>query len=149
MSKNIVDAYRSVSKNKEKGDFSRVISFCEKDKYCRDDNSLKRNVLMFWSYKKIAEFYEREKKYKNAYEFWQKAIDIAFKPSLKIKIAYKLLALIVKLRFPIGEKAQQIVRICNSLQKEYDVLGNSEKALRISKLKDRALSLLNKSKYLH
>ena len=47
MPKNIVDIYRQVSGDEEKGDFNKVISFCEKNKECRDDTSLKKNVLMF------------------------------------------------------------------------------------------------------
>ena len=104
---------------------------------------------MFWSYKKIAEFYERDKKYKKAYEFWQKALSVAFKSSTKIKIAYRLLALISKIRQPMSEKVQEIVRVCDFLQKEYMVSGNKENALRISKLQEKASNLLNKSKYLH
>lgn len=149
MPKNIVDAYRQVSNDKENGDFGKVVSFCEKDIECRDDTSLKRNVLMFWSYKKIAEFYENEKKYKKAYEFWQKALSVAFETSIKIKVAYRLLSLISKLHQPMREKAQEIVRICDFLQKEYIAFGNTENALRISKLQEKALNLLNKSKYLH
>lgn len=149
MPKNIVDIYRQVSGDEEKGDFNKVISFCEKNKECRDDTSLKKNVLMFWSYKKIAEFYERDKKYKKAYEFWQKALSVAFKSSTKIKIAYRLLALISKIRQPMSEKVQEIVRVCDFLQKEYMVSGNKENALRISKLQEKASNLLNKSKYLH
>ena len=149
MPKNIADAYKNALNNNLNSDFEKVISFCEKDEVCRDDNSLKKNVLMFWSYKKIAVFYEKGNKYKKAYEFWQKTLEFAGKSSTKINIAYKLLALLPKMRLSINDKAQEIVRICNYLQKEYENTGNSNNTLRISKLREKALKLLNKSKYLH
>lgn len=149
MPKNIVDAYRKALGNNTNIDFKKVISFCEKDDDCKDDNSLKKNVLMFWSYKKIAMFYEKDKKYKKAYEFWQNALNFASKSSTRIKVAYRLLALVSKMRLSIVEKAQEIVRICDFLQKEYMISGNNENALRISKLQEKASKLLIKSKYLH
>ena len=149
MSKNIVDAYKKAVDNNRNIDFINVVSFCEKNDECKYDNSLKKNVLMFWSYRKVAIFYEKGKKYKKAYEFWQKALDFACRPSTKINIAYHLLAIISKMRLSISEKAQEIVKICNFLQKEYENLDNKERALRISKLQEKALKLLNKSKYLH
>ena len=42
-----------------------------------------------------------------------------------------------------------IVRICNIMQKEYELKGNKESVLRISKLQDAAEKLLQKSKTLH
>ena len=81
MTKNIVDAYRKVVNKYERGDFHDVLSFCENDNECRDYNSLKKNVLIFWSYKNIAEYYEKEKKYIKAYDFWLKAWNVAFNSS--------------------------------------------------------------------
>ena len=149
MPKNIVDAYRKAVNKNEYADFEKVISFCEKDDKCKDDNSLKKNVLMFWSYKKIAAFYEKGKKYKKAYEFWQKTFDFTDRASVKIKIAYRMLALLSKFNLTMREKAQEIVRICNILQNEYEKIGNNESASRISMLQEKALKLLNKAKYLH
>ena len=149
MPKNIADAYKEALSNNKNIDFEKVVSFCEKDVGCKDDNSIKKNVLMFWSYKKIAEFYENGKNYKKAYEFWQKTLDFAGRPSTRIRIAYKILAIIPKMRLSIREKAQKIVRICNVLQNEYAFLGKKENASRILKLKDKASNLLNESKYLH
>ena len=47
MTQNIVDAYRKAVSKSEKEGFHDVISFCENDKKCREDTSLKKNVLMF------------------------------------------------------------------------------------------------------
>ena len=126
-----------------------MISFCENDKDCREDNSLKKNVLMFWSYKKIALFYEKNKRYNQAYEFWQKALNFATKYEVKINIGHKLLELINKMRLPMIEKAGEIVKVVGYMQKEYAREGNKESVLRISKLQDAAEKLLKKSKMLH
>ena len=144
-----MQAYKKALGNKGNIDFKNVISFCENNDKCKYDNSLKKNVLIFWSYKKVAEYYEKEKKYIKAYVFWHKAWGVAFSSSLKIKIAYHLLAQISKLHLSINEKAQEIVRVCNYLQKEYEKTGNTKGSLRISKLQEKALKLLNKSKRLH
>ena len=148
-SENITQVYKKALRRQKNVNFKDVISFCENDNECRDDNSLKKNVLIFWSYKNIAEYYEKEKKYIKAYDFWLKAWNVAFNSSLKIKIAYHLLAQISKLHLSINEKAQEIVRICNYLQNEYENANNIKGALRISKLQEKALKLLNRSKYLH
>lgn len=149
MTKNIVDAYRKAVSESEKDDFHDVVSFCENDKKCREDKSLKKNVLMFWSYKKIALFYEKGKKYRQAYEFWQKALFFAKKHETKINIGHKLLALINKMRLPMTEKAGEIIKVAGYMQKEYELKGNKESVLRILKLQDAAEKLLRKSKMLH
>lgn len=149
MTKNIVDAYRKVVNKYERGDFHDVLSFCENDKKCREDNSLKKNVLMFWSYKKIALFYEKGKKYRQAYSFLQKALEFSGSPVEKIKIGHNMLILVNKMKISMKEKAEEIVRICNIMQKEYELKGNKESVLRIFKLQDAAEKLLQKSKTLH
>ena len=149
MTKNIVDAYRKAVSKSKKDNFHDVISFCENDKKCREDNSLKKNVLMYWSYKKIAMFYEKGKKYRQAYEFWQKALSFAKKYETKIKIGHKLLELINKMRLPMDKKAGEIIKVTEYMQKEYELKGNKESVLRISKLQDAAEKLLKKSKALH
>ena len=149
MTKNIVDAYRKAVNEYEKDSFHDVISFCENDIKCNEDNSLKKNVLMFWSYKKIATFYEKGKKYRQAYEFWQKAFVFAKKYETKIKIGHRLLELINKMRLPMAEKAVEIIKITGYMQKEYELKGNKESVLRISKLQDAAEKLLKKSGTLH
>lgn len=149
MPNNIADAYKKALGNNKNIDFRKVVAFCEKNEDCQKDGSLKKNVLMFWSYKKIAMFYEQGKKYKKAYEFWQKALDFAQRQPTKINIAYRMLEIVSKMRLPMREKAQEIMRVCNILQKEFEASGNEERALRISKLQEKASKLLNKSKYLH
>ena len=62
-------------------------------------------------------FYEQGKKYKKAYEFWQKALDFAQRQPTKINIAYRMLEIVSKMRLPMREKAQEIMRVCNILQK--------------------------------
>ena len=149
MTKNIVDAYRKAVSKSEKEGFHDVISFCENDKKCREDTSLKKNVLIYWSYKKIALFYEKGKKFKQAYEFWQKAADFASKHEVKIMIGHKMLEMINKIRMPIFQKAGEIIKVAEYMRKEYEQNGNKESVLRISKLQDAAEKLLKKSKMLH
>lgn len=149
MTKNIVDIYTKVIKGYKNGDFRSVVSFCEKNDTCKKDNSLKKNMLMYWSYKKIAMFYEKGKKYKKAYVFWQKAYDFALDSSLKIKAAHKMLALVDKMGLCVTGKAQEIVKISVLLHNEYERLGNKESVLRVSKLQDAAQKILANSKYVH
>ena len=47
MPKNIVDAYKKALNKLERADFQNVVSFCENDEECREDTSLKKNVLIF------------------------------------------------------------------------------------------------------
>lgn len=149
MTKNIVDAYRKAISKTKIDDFQNVVSFCDNDAKCREDNSLKKNVLMFWSYKKIALFYEKGKKYRQAYGFWQKALEFSGSSEEKIKIGHNMLILVNKMNISMREKAEEIIRIGNIMQKEYELRGNKESVLRISKLQDAAEKLLRKSKTLH
>lgn len=149
MTKNIVDAYRKAISKTKIDDFQNVVSFCENDTKCREDNSLKKNILMFWSYKKIALFYEKGKRYRQAYNFLQKAFEFSINSDEKIKIGYNMLVLVNKMKASMREKAEEIVRITNIMQKEYEFKGNKESVLLISKLQDAAQKLLKKSKALH
>ena len=149
MPKNIVDAYRNAVSKSKRADFYDVVSFCESDEECQEDTSLKKNVLMFWSYKKIALFYEKNKKYKQAYTFWQKTLEFATNSAMKIKIGHKMLEVVNKMKIPLREKAEEIVRICNIMQKEYELKGNKESVLRMSKLQDAAEKILHKANVLH
>ena len=149
MPKNIVDAYRNAVNGSDDANFSEVIAFCENDKKCQDDNSLKKNTLMYWSYKKIAMFYEKNKRYKQAYLFWQKAFDFANTSDIRIKIGYKMLDAVNNIKTSMSEKAADIVKIATGMQKEYNLQGNEEKSLQMLKLQKTAEKLLKKSKALH
>ena len=149
MPKNIVDAYKKALNKLERADFQNVVSFCENDEECREDTSLKKNVLMFWSYKKIAIFYEKNKKYKQAYMFWQKAFDFANSSDAKIRTGHKMLDVVNKMKITMREKAEEIVRIANSMKREYELQGNKESISRMLKLQAVAEKILKKSKYLH
>ncbi|MBE6467908.1 MAG: hypothetical protein E7004_04890 [Alphaproteobacteria bacterium] len=145
----ISEVYKNALSTRQNSDFGEVIAFCEKNQKCQKDNSLKKNMMLFWSYKKIALFYEKSKNYEKAYLFWQKVNKLQIKPELRVKVGHKLLRLVNDMKMPIDKKAGEIVKIAGYMQKAYKELGNVKSIERIAKLQSVAEKLLKKSKYLH
>ena len=147
--KDISEVYKDALVSCRDIDFDKVIDFCNNNHKCRADFSIKKNMMLLWSYKKVALFYEKKQNYKKAYLFWQKATDLDVGADVRVNIGHKLLLLADKMNLPIEEKAGKIIKITGYIQKAYKDLGNQEGFLRISVLQDKAEKLLKKSKYLH
>ena len=147
--KNITEAYKTALTSKENKDFAQVIAFCENDKKCQDDNSVKKHMMLSWAYKKIASFYEKSKNYKKAYLFCQKAVGLSKSSAMKISMGHKMMFLLDTMNLPICQKASEIVKITSYMQKAYNEIGNIKSAERVARLQAIAEKLLKKSKYLH
>ena len=56
--------------------------------------------------------------------FWQKAFDFANSSDAKIRTGHKMLDVVNKMKITMREKAEEIVRIANSMKREYELQGN-------------------------
>lgn len=151
-SNDIVEAYAIASRASELNPemqfkaFSEVINICEGKEVCYWDNSLKRNMLLFWAYNKIAKIKLREGNYREALDAWQKGCKLVAKPSTRIKLGNKMLDAINSSHLNISEKAQRIIFTAHYLQDAYDKIGDDENAFRMERIIDIASNLINVSK---
>ena len=142
--KNIVEAYKiavlsAVLNSHEKIKvFEEVIQFCEKNKQCSHETSVKRNTLLFWAYNHLALEHERKKNYEQAVFLWQKAYPLVESVDAKIRLGLKMLDIIKSENFNVRDRAQNISDLSRILIKAYDQKGMKQEALNIERLKKAA-----------
>lgn len=122
-------------------EFSKVINFCEGKTSCDWDNSVKRNMLLFWAYNKIAEMKVNEGNYIEALNNWQKGCKLVRNTETRIKIGNKMLELIDKVQLNIPEKAERIIFITHYLYDAYNEIGDVDNAYKMARIKDIATNL--------
>lgn len=155
MPQNIVEAYAKASKTAELNPkmrldaYDEVISFCENDQKCSLENSLKRDMLLFWAYDNVAQSNMDAKRYHEALEVWQKAGKLIRSPQARIDLGTKMLEAADKSHLSIPQKAQKIVEITHYLQEAYHEIGDEPNFERIKRLNDVATYLLGGSKSKH
>ena len=151
-SNDIVEAYAIASRASELNPemqfhaFSKVINICEGKDRCNWDNSLKRNMLLFWAYNKIAKIKISEGNYLDAFDNWQKGCKLISKPTTRIKIGNKMLEAIDKSHLNIPDKAQRIIFTASYLRDAYAKIVDTDNADRMERIIDIASNLLNVSK---
>ncbi len=153
--KNIVEAYKlaiqasNLEPELKVEAFDEVVSFCEKNDTCFNDDSVKRKTLLFWAYNKLAKANIDEGQYEKALDIWQKAQNLVYSPYGKIKLGNDMLDAVEKSKMPINDKAKLIVRITALLYEAYNKTGDEENASRMERLQNVASYLLNSSKLKH
>lgn len=148
---NIVDAYSQAVKAaalnpdlKEEA-FGAVIDFCDNNQACSLDSSIKRNMLLFWSYNNIASAMIEAGKFEEAFEVLQKAKDLPEDAEARIDIGFKILEVLDRCKFSIPQKAVKIVDICHYLQNAYQSIGDTDGLQKMEHLQAAAQYLLNGS----
>ena len=149
---NIVEAYSQAARMtalnsdlKEEA-FEKVIDFCDSNQQCSLDSSIKRNMLMFWSYSNIATAMVDAGRFEEAFDVLQKAQDLPEDAEDKIDIGFRMLEVLDRCKFSIPQKAVKIVDICHYLQEAYRVLGDQDGLQKMEHLQAAAQYLLNGSK---
>ena len=146
--KNIVEAYKNAAQEVEKNpksrgvEYGKVVDFCDNDEACHLENSLKRNMLLFWSYDNMAEDEVGHKQFTRAIELWQKAKDLLKSPEMRVELGQKMLDMVDKSKMSIPEKTKEIAEICRYLQQAYKDLGDMENARKMEHLEKSATNLM-------
>lgn len=153
--KNIVDVYSSVSKSVDENgeadisEFEKVITFCLNDEVCLTENNVKRNLLLFWSFCKLAKAKQKKGKYKEALDVLQKAKKFVVFDADKIKLGNKMLEIITLMKGNIDYKAEQLIEVSYFLRDAYEKRGDIENAAKQYKLQEIAEKLLMNSRLKH
>jgi len=148
MPKDIIEAYAMAVKAREsctRKAFAEVVEFCENDLQCSADNSRKRNILMLWSYDKLAQSYARAKDYEQAYNYWRKALALTTSAAIRLNLGLKMLDAADKSIADITRKATKIVEITTMLQKVYQENGDVDNVQKMQSLTISAMRLLPQS----
>lgn len=152
MPKNIVEAYKRASQEVEKNpesrnaEYTKVVNFCDGNEECHWENSIKRNMLLFWSYDNMAEDEVEHKHYRQALEIWKKAKNLPKSAMVRAEVGQKMLDAVDKGNMSIPEKTDEIVEICRYLQRAYQDLGDEENAEKMARLEKAAGNLMKSTK---
>ena len=153
--KNIVEAYKIASKamswepQKKHAAFVKVIDFCENDKACKLNKSIKRDTLLFWAYDKCAQAKVETENLEEAVELWFRAIDLTENELIKIDIGDKILKNLEASRIAMSVKAKLILRTALVVEKACQNLGLQERALQMRRLQETAEFVVGSSKMKH
>ena len=149
---NIVEAYAAASKavaynpDQKEEAFEKVVSFCENNAKCLVENSLKRNVLLFWAYSNMANAMLEEGRFEEALEVLQKAKDLPEENEAKIDTGFKMLEVIDRCRLSIPQKAEKITDVCHYMQRAYYAAGDQDGLKKMEHLQAAAEYLLGGSR---
>ena len=150
---NIVEAYAAASKAaaynpelKEEA-FDKVAAFCENNAKCLIENSVKRNVLLFWAYSNMAEAMMETGRFDEALKVLHKAKDLPEENEDKINTGFKMLEAIDRCRFSIPQKAAKITEVCRYMQKAYSDAGDYDGIKKMEHLQAAAEYLLGTPKH--
>ena len=150
--KNIVEAYKiavlsaAFTPQDKIKVFEEVICFCENDKQCSRENSIKRNTLLFWAYNHLAKEYERRKNYNQAIFLWQKAYPLVESAEAKIRLGLKMLDVLNVGNFNLRDRAKNISELATILIQGYEQKGLEQEASNIKRLKKAADCIINGSR---
>lgn len=152
---NIVEAYTMASKaammNPELKDeaFESVSVFCENNDVCLAENSIKRNILLFWAYTNMASSKFEAGRFDETLAIWQKAKELTEDPETRIDVGFKMLETVERCRLSIPQKAKEIINICRYMQEAYQKLEDSDGLQKMEHLQASAEYLLNGTKLKH
>ena len=144
---NIVEAYAVASKTAAKYPqkrriYDKVADFCENDRVCRTEDTVKRNTLLFWTYDHMAGEYAESKRYEQAFVTWRKALPLVWSPEEQIRLGQKMLDAVDHSRLSIPRKAGAIAETAAYLQQAYQQIGDEENSQRMKRMVDLASDLI-------
>lgn len=95
------------------------------------------------AYVRVEETWAESHEFKDKYQAYVILAQNADAPHVKVKFLEKALALAMQQRESFYESYQDTLFICSHLLAAYELLGEREKALRMKKLREKTLKLLN------
>lgn len=152
MPKDIVEAYTLAVKARDSATrqaMREVIDFCENNLQCSADQSLKRNTLLLWAYKRLAASYAKAKDFAKAYELLCKASEIPAGFNAKVALGFNMLRAANNMSDDINAKATKVTHTAEFLKNVYDEAGDEENYHRMLKLQNAALRVLQQSSVKH
>lgn len=147
---NIVEAYAAASRTAAKypeqaAVYDKVVDFCENDAECRAENSLKRNMLLFWSYDHMAAEHMEKKEYEQALRLWRRARHLPQTPEMRIELGHKMLEAVDRSHLSIPRKAGIIADTAVYLQQAYQATGDEDNSRKMKRMIEVASHLLRLS----
>ena len=145
---NIVEAYKmalqEVEKNSENCyvEYNKVVDFCDNNEVCNLENSIKKNMLLFWSYDNMAKDEMKHKKYIEALNIWKKAKGLLESSEMRVELGQKMLDAVDRSKLSIPEKTKEIAEICRYMQQAYQNLGDADNVSKMKHLETSANTLM-------
>lgn len=125
--------------------YDKVIKFCSNNYNCRNEKSIKRNVLLYWAYSNIASSYRKKIMPEIAFKYYEKALSVAVSDKQKTMALEAMLETIAKENLRVSEKCHKILRITKKLSVIYRKNADIYDLQRISALTDKTRDLLKKA----
>ena len=113
------------------------------------EKNIKRNMLLFWAFSKLAKAKQKEGKYKEALEILQKAKKVVVFDGDKIKLGNKMMEIITVMNADIHYKALLLTDVSFFLQEIYAKNGDVKNVAKQKKLQEVAEKLLKNSPLKH
>ena len=127
------------------GAYDKVIKFCSSSAECRNVETTKRNVLLYWAYSNIAKSYKIKNNADEASKYYEKALSVAVSKLQKTLALEAMLDLCGKENLGVSDKCRKIIRISNELIDIYKHDKNNKDLKRIINLSEKTLEVLKKA----
>lgn len=125
--------------------YNKVINFCANSYNCRNEKSIKRDVLLYWAYNNIANSYCKKNMPEIALKYFEKALSVAVSDKQKTMALEAMLDAIAKENLRVSEKCRKILNITKKLSAIYSKNEDIYDLRRISDLSLKTKKLLKKA----